>query len=172
MSIRLDKGRPGSSRCSTNLSRRALLVEGYSLPEKLVTCSQPFLHLKSLVTGGKSSLLSLSLPHEDFSSSFGSELCNFHQGHRKQSKARGLWINMSALIALQYETLPIVPEPPSAICRSQECPFLHPSYLHLKHTYRITPSFRYYLSSKIGYHRGTRKCSKQQNSHLLRVINW
>lgn len=32
---------------------------------------------------------------------------------------------MSALVALQYETLPIVPEPPPAICQSQECPFLH-----------------------------------------------
>lgn len=116
----------GGRRCSTDLSRRTLLAERSSLPGKSVTIALSHSHFEKLgYRGRNSSLWSLFLPHEDFSSSFGSELCNFYQGHRKQSKARGLWIGMSALVALQYETLPIVPEPPSAICQSQECPFLH-----------------------------------------------
>lgn len=116
----------GACRCSTDLSRRTLLVERSSLPGKSVTIALSHCHFEKLGYRGRNSYLwSLFLPHEDFSSSFGSELCNFYQGHRKQSKARGLWIGMSASVALQYETLPVVPEPPSAICQSQECPFLH-----------------------------------------------
>lgn len=68
------------------------------------------------------------------------ELCNFYQGHRKQSKARSLLIARSVLIAFQYETLPVVPEPLSAICQSQECPFLHLFCLHLKYIYKVTAS--------------------------------
>lgn len=74
--IRLDAGRPGRARCSTNLSKRALLVEGSSLPGKLVTIALSHSYFEELGYRGRNlSLWSLFLPHEDFSSSFGSELC-------------------------------------------------------------------------------------------------
>lgn len=73
------------------------------------------------------------------------ELCNIYQGHRKQSKARSLLIDRSVLIAFQYETLLVVPEPPSAICQNQECPFLHLFCLHLKYVYKVTASLLFYF---------------------------
>lgn len=45
------------------------------------------------------------------------------------SRARGLWLDRSALIALELRVLPIVPEPSCAICSSPESSSPAPSQL-------------------------------------------
>lgn len=146
LSIRLDRGRLGRGRLVLISAEEPCLLKGLACLRYWWLLFSTILTLKSWATVGEIHPSCLSFfPMKTSHFPFGSDLCNFYQGHRKQSKARVLWIDMLALIALQYETLPVVPEPPSAICRSQECPFLHLSYLHLKHTHRITPSFLSYF---------------------------
>lgn len=54
--------------------------------------------------------------HEGRASPSGSAPCSLHCGHQEWSRASGLWAAGSASAALQRQGLPVVPEPPSAVC--------------------------------------------------------